>query len=731
MGNRFREDIRFYSGSIRGSYSQVFFSDNPWLALLVLLASFLDPYTGLSGFLAALSTVLFAKGIGLNPLVTKSGAYSYNSLLVGLTLGVYFKFSIAFIAVLLLSSYFTLLITIWISFVLAKYRIPFLSLPFMLSIWIILLAAKGFGAIQLNERGIYSLNELWNLGGPWLVSIYENSTALKLPLLIEIYLKSLGAIFFQYNIISGILIAIGLLIYSRIAFSLSIVGFLSGYFFCYFLQGNLSELQYSYIGFNYILSAIALGGFYLIPSARSYLMALLSGPLIGLLIGAFTSLLAVFHLPVYSLPFSLAVILMLVLLNNRYILKGINLVQFNRLSPEKNLYSFHTNNERFKNDTYFHIHLPFYSEWQVSQGIEGELTHKGDWRFAWDFVVADQNQKTFRLPGKEPSDFFCYGLPVLAPAAGYVVTCKDGVVENPIGEVNLHENWGNSIVIKHADYLYSQISHIKNGSFKVKTGDYVQKGDLLALCGNSGRSPEPHLHFQLQASSEVGSKTISYPICYFISRQNGKYRFHSFDCPVEGQVIQRPAGNSLIQNAFNFKPGQRIEFEVSLENNTHAVRWEVVTDINNLSYIYCQESKSIAYFSNNGTLHYFKSFEGDKDSLLHYFFLGAHKIVLSYFQDLEIQDVLEIEGFHSGVSKFIQDFAAPFRRYLTANYTCICKEIDNSENPERILLVAKAQTRKGTRLSREITFDLELSGNRLSKILIREKGKCITATRLN
>lgn len=511
--------------------------------------------------------------MGFNSVFIRMGTYSYNSLLVGLAMGIFFKFNMVFLVMLMLASFFTLLITVWLSSISAVHKIPFLSLPFLISVWTILLSARSFGALELSEREIYSFNELWNIGGSSLVSIYEKTNFLKFNFLVEVYLKSLGAIFFQYNIISGLLIAIGLLIYSRIAFSLSILGFLAGYLFCFFVQGNLSELTYSYIGFNYILSAIAIGGFYLIPSPRSYLMVLLSVPLIGLLISALGQILVVYQLPLYSLPFILVVILLIFAFNNRYYIKNLQLVQYQQFSPEKNLYAYHNRIERFKNDTYFHIHLPFYGEWFVSQGAEGSITHKEDWRFAWDFVIVDETKKTFRLPGKELADFYCYGLPILAPAAGYVINMLEGMEDNVIGDVNVTENWGNTIVIKHSEFLYSKISHIKNASFKVKIGDYVKKADVIAYCGNSGRSPEPHIHFQLQATPHIGSKTLKYPISYYVAKQNGNYSFHSFDYPAEEQTILKTAPTALIREAFHFIPGMIFDFEVNKEGMKEKVKW--------------------------------------------------------------------------------------------------------------------------------------------------------------
>jgi urea transporter/murein DD-endopeptidase MepM/ murein hydrolase activator NlpD len=719
--------IQFWRRSILSSYSQVFFSDNAWLAALILLSTFGNPQAGLCGLIAVCGSILFSKILGFNPSLISNGTYGYNSLLVGLTLGLCFQFGLAFLVLLVLASCMAVLITVWTMRVSAPHQVPVLSIPFMLGLWIILLSAQSFGVLHFSEGGIYTINDLWKLGGPRLVACYEQLNTWAIPALAAMYFKSLGAIFFQYNVLSGMLIAAGLLAYSRIAFSLSLIGFLSGYLFCYFVQGNLSELDYTHMGLNYMLAAIALGGFFLVPSPRSYLLAIFSAPLIALVIAALTKLLSPWQLPLYSLPFSLVVILILFALQSRYVPGKLRLVAYQQYTPEKNLYAFLNGMERFSKDTFFQLHLPFYGEWQVSQGHDGTITHREDWRYAWDFVVVDEMKKTFRLPGKELSDFYCYNLPVLAPAAGYVVNLVDGVDDNPIGDVNVGENWGNSIVIKHADFLYTQISHIRKGSFRVRNGDYVSKGDYLAVCGNSGRSPEPHIHFQVQTTPHIGAKTIPYPISYFIDRKDDAFTFHSFEVPEQGQSVLSPRPTKLLASAFHLTPGMILNWEEDRNTQITSGKWEVFVDAGNQAYLYCHQTQSVAYFTNNGSLHYFTSFHGSRNSLLYYFYLGAHKILLSYFQGMQLKDPLPIEGFHRGVFKFLQDFIAPFHRYLKAEYQAMFEYTDDIQHPQILRIRSTATALAGARERRKLDFGITLSDGRLSQFTVQEKELCITA----
>ncbi|MBK7030974.1 MAG: urea transporter [Bacteroidales bacterium] len=145
--------------------------------------------------------------------------------------------------------------------------------------------------------------------------------------------------FFQYHLFPGILIAIGLLYYSRIAFSLSLLGFYSAYLFYHFIGADLNELNYTFIGFNFILTAIAIGGFFIISSPLSYLWVILLTPVISILLSSSAELLAYFQLSTYSFPFNLVVLVFLYMLKFRKKpIKNWNWCFF-RSSPQNGIYT--------------------------------------------------------------------------------------------------------------------------------------------------------------------------------------------------------------------------------------------------------------------------------------------------------------------------------------------------------------------------------------------------------
>ncbi len=669
------------------SYSQLFFSNNRWFALLLLLSTFVDPYCGISGMVALLVAHIASFGLKLPEAPIRKGLYGYNSLLTGLVMGIYFEYSPEFWLILILGSFLTLLISVWLASVQLKSNLPLLGIPFLVSIWTILLSVRSFQTLELSERGLFMQNELFEMGGITLVRWYEFMQYPPIPRFWEVFLKSLGAIFFQYNVVSGFFIAIGVLIYSRIAFSLSLLGFTTGYFFYQAVGGGLSEIYYSFVGFNFILAAISLGGFFVIPSWRSYLLVIVMTPLMAMVLSALNYLFLDLQLPLYSLPFNLLILLLIVVLRLNFSGKGIQLVGIQEFQPEKNLYRYLNYTERFSRNTPVVVHPPFWGEWNISQDDKGKITHLGEWRHAWDFVVRDESGQTYKSPGTQVTDYYAYNLPVLAAASGTVIEVLEGVPDNAVGDVELIKNWGNTVIIWHGGYLYSKISHLKTGSIFVKKGDYVYKGDTLGVCGNSGRSPEPHIHFQLQSTPYVGARTLQYPLGYYLEKQNGNWKFRQFDYPTEGSTIQGLVPTSILHTAFNWPLGKVWLWELnSADDKKKMIRWEVLSDVSGNKYIWCAQTQSTAWFNSDDTCFWFYHFTGKRTGLLYHFYRAHLKVSLAWHADIQIEENYPVHHIWKRFSRYLQDFAAPFYVFMKGTYHFSFGQCDDPYHPAAIQL---------------------------------------------
>lgn len=122
-------------------------------------------------------------------------------------------------------------------------------------------------------------------------------------------------------------------------------------------------------------------------------------------------------------------------------------------------------------------------------------------RFAIDFVQLFEDGKMFHGGSEDVHSYRCYGAEVLAVADARVVAVRDDVPDNP-GQAKSNAvpvtlaNLGGNRVVLDLGGTYATYFHLQPHSVKVKVGDRVRTGDILALVGNS-MSPSPHLHFQL------------------------------------------------------------------------------------------------------------------------------------------------------------------------------------------------------------------------------------------
>ncbi len=105
-------------------------------------------------------------------------------------------------------------------------------------------------------------------------------------------------------------------------------------------------------------------------------------------------------------------------------------------------------------------------------------------------VSSQYGQRIHPLTGKRQKhlglDLTCKtGQPIFAPA--------DGVIEYTRQS---SQGYGNLLKVRHSFGFMTLYAHLQR--FFVNNGQFVEKGDLIAACGNSGISTGPHLHYEIR-----------------------------------------------------------------------------------------------------------------------------------------------------------------------------------------------------------------------------------------
>ncbi|HOF45784.1 MAG TPA: urea transporter, partial [Bacteroidales bacterium] len=455
------------------SYGQIFFSLQTWLAVTILILSLLDLRIGLGGLVAVIITNLLSHLLGFSKEKIATGIYGFNAVFMGMSLMHKFYFNSSFILFYLFGIVLSFLLTVLLETILSKKSLPVLTLPFVITSFIIDLSFKSFANIELiTQFDRFTILLAKQMSVPW-YDLVHSLDYIQLPKLISLYFKTLASLFFTDSILVGVVICVALLIHSRIKSTVAFLGFFCAFVISKIVGFDLQLLTANLAGTNFIFWGIAMGSFFIIPNIHSYLLVAGLTPVLFLLYASFERIIAGTGLSSYTLSFSILSILLIYIFIHRTFNKFFVFPAIQYYNPEKTVYKSTNFLQRFKNDLPFKMKLPFLGEWTVSQGYNGEITHLDEWGKALDFVITDEKNNTYAFPGTKKEDYYCYNKPVLAPADGYVYQISNITKDNEINDVNTNKNWGNTIILNHLNGLYTQISHLKQDSFKVQVGDYV------------------------------------------------------------------------------------------------------------------------------------------------------------------------------------------------------------------------------------------------------------------
>jgi urea transporter len=509
-GRHVRDHVR----AVANSYSDVLFLNGPLFGAFILVVTFTAWNVAASGLVAVVAAYAFARFISMDVDFLKSGFYTYNPLLVGLSLGYLFRLTPLTLFFVVAAGIGAFVLTHALYSPAWYYlRLPVLSLPFVLTSSVAYLAAGTY--TNLYVRALY----------PRGMSPLETA----FPLWAGGFLRSLGAIFFVPSVTAGLLIAAALLLRSRILFLLAAGGYYVGTGTLAALGGSAAHAFANLNAFNFILIAMALGGVFLVPSPRSYVVALVGVLTSTLLLSSSEVFWSRWGVPVFALPFNAVTLTFVYMLG---------LVEFPWLAREtgtpEEVLDDHITGLLRNPGSERSLALPFSGAWTVWQAFNGPWTHQGPWRFAYDFVITDETGATHRGDGLRLEDYRAFRKPVLSPVRGRVVTVVDGLPDNPIGQTDRNNNWGNLVLLRDERGFFVEISHFARDSIRVREGEWVERGVLLGLCGNSGYSPQPHIHVQVQLMEQVGAPTVPFS---FVSYRAGDVH-HANDTPPLNAVVE-------------------------------------------------------------------------------------------------------------------------------------------------------------------------------------------------
>ena len=133
----------------------------------------------------------------------------------------------------------------------------------------------------------------------------------------------------------------------------------------------------------------------------------------------------------------------------------------------------------------------------------GDLIVEGD--FTWPVTSTTQSSGYgWRINPVTGEKQFHKGTDIPVPVGTPVHAAADGKVT----AATYSNSAGNMIIIEHSNGVMTKYFH--NSELKVRAGDTVSAGDVIALSGNTGRSTGPHLHFEFWVNGAVVNPRVQY-----------------------------------------------------------------------------------------------------------------------------------------------------------------------------------------------------------------------------
>ena len=680
-------------------YSILFFSGSGRLGWWLLAISMLSPDLGLPAVAGAAGAGILGWWLGYDRMQIRSGFLLFNPLLVCFTLAYLNRcyhfspgsYALLWVASVIGSLFLSVGMQHWVGvhFGTSAHSLPAVAAAYVLYF----LGFSLYGA----PIAPYATREAW-LELPWL------------PPFCQVVFQAFGAMLFQPHTVAGILVFAGLAMTSPLSTFVAVSALAAGI-------GAMAQLGFpagpeyiTWCGFNFLLCGIALGTGYFITSGASLLLAVSGAAICALLSVALAAALRYFSLPASALPYNLVVLGLVYPLRLRWSPGALHPSPTPGKAPDFAARHALIDARRFPHLKTPALFLPCEGPRIITQAFDGAITHRGPWQFALDFE-AGQAGATHTGSGAELADYSVFGAPVLAPCSGVVASVLNDIPDNQPGQNNPDANWGNYILIYSDAGYYVMLAHLQRGSAMIVPGQRVFRGMLLAHCGNSGRSPVPHLHLHVQDTAFLGAATRPFCIKHYVetSAGHGRAIFHTSGFPAE-QAQVRPAspGAALSAALCDWLPGE-YRYQLTGENGKS---WEetLALDFDEAGRYRLRSRRyggRLSAFLSEGVF-FTTNLEGNDRSLLAFFSAGLARVPCISEPGVIWQDYVSTVPFLPPAARWLGNFAEPFFGPFLLPYT-YSMETDEAGFTVRSILEAEDHQAFAQAASapREITCRIE------------------------
>ncbi len=293
--------VSFIDTILRG-VAQVMLQNNSYAGLIFLIGIFYNSALfGLAVLIGTAASTSTAILLAVDRTQIRQGLFGFNGALVAIALLYFLEPNLLTLGYVVIACSFSTIFMAALLTLFNIWKLPTLTAPFILTSLCFVLACARFGRL-------HSTNQLPTAGLPQSATVEGIVTA---STVIEGLFNGIAQVFFQGNVITGAIFAIGLLVSSRLAFVTSLVGSLTGVLVAWGMGAAEPAIRSGAFGFNCVLTAIAIGSVFFILDIALAIYGLLAVITTAVVFAAISAALQPIGMPAMTAPFVIVVWLFL------------------------------------------------------------------------------------------------------------------------------------------------------------------------------------------------------------------------------------------------------------------------------------------------------------------------------------------------------------------------------------------------------------------------------------